>query len=247
MNKYISIDEGIKLIEFIELAVSGQMTGKMTQDEFSSIEGAIKEAKEIIKNIRLAKLVEECSDIPDNRKLFFVIDLFKTGDMYRINEGGVERESIFRDINSRYLKAIKKEVKVLENAKNKITGYEGKLALNKIIETKNALINELKSTQLKRERPTDLLKHSLFLSFKSIWCANTDGKKMNDDAYNIASYFVYEFGYNNKGEFKGEEIREAYDLKAIREMFTEAERMRKKSDQDKRPVKKIRAFYQRNK
>lgn len=225
MDKWLTPDEGIKLIEFIEIAESG----RIAQDIYSSIDGAVQEAKIKLKNSQLGKIVENCPSIPANRKLLFIVDLYKIIDMYGLNKRNKDIDTIHSDAEAAYVKQLKKEVVVIEKAKQKQTDHETIENLNRIIETKNAWIRKLAASLPKKHRPVDILKHGLALSFKSVWNAHTNSEKMDDAFYDLAAQFFCELGYNKKSEqkYKGQEVLDNYDQKYMTEMFGDIEKAEK--------------------
>lgn len=233
MDEFITLDEGVKLIEFIEIAESG----RIAQDVYSSIEGAVQEAKVKLKNSQLGKIVENCPSIPANRKLLFIVDLYKIIDMYGLNERNKYVNTIHRDGEVAYLNQLNKEVAAIEKAKEKQTDYETIENLNRIIETKNAWIRKMAEMRPNKHRPVDILKHGLALSFKSVWNAHTNSEKMDDASYDLAAQFFCELGYNKKSEqkYKGQEVLDNYDQKYMIEMFGDIEK-----------AEKVTPFYQRN-
>ena len=233
MDKWLTLDETVKLIEFIEVVESGRLSGKVDHDDYSLLEGAIKEGKEKLKNSRLSKLIEKCQSIPANRKLHLFIHLYKVADRYRLNkEQKYARDTYSKDLSD-YLKQLKKEVAALEVAKNKQTDNKTIDDLNAIIERKRACISNLSVKKPDKFRPTDELKHSLALSFKSVWNHYTNSEKMDAANHDLAAQFFSELGYNNKSKLKNQEITDNYDHKYMRDMFSDIEK-----------AKKVTPFYQ---
>lgn len=229
MGEWLTLDETLRLIEFIVVVEL-----RADHAEYLLIEEDIKKAKNKLKNSHLSKLIENYPLIPANCKLKFFLDLYGIANMYRVREQSKDIRNIFSKSKSDYLKQLKKEVKAIEVAKNKQTDNKTINSLNAIIETKSYLISSLSKEIPSNHRPTNDLTHGLLRSFKSVWESHTNSKKMDATAYDIAAQFFSELGYSDIQTYQGQEIRDKYDHKRLREMFTNVE----KTD-------KVSPFYQR--